>query len=275
MFARLLASASLISLALSSAVAAKSDRRAPPPQTDWTVTVGLAPVYTPIFQGAKDYGFSVFPDLRLNHRDDFFASVPDGIGYNVINTGGWKAGPLVKLRFGRREVTGGSPFLISGGTNALRGMGDVGLAAEPGAFAQYTVEKIRTRLELRQGIGGHQGTVGDLNVSYVDRAGPLSYSLGPRLSYGGSDFMQTYFGIDATQSTRSGLAPYAAGGGITSYGIGGSAMMPFGDKFAMVLFAGYDRLGAPAGDSPLIRQRGDRNQISVGLGFGYRFGWDG
>lgn len=274
MFARLLVSASITSLVFSPALGAPTGRRGPPPQMDWTVTVGMAPVYTPIFQGAKDYGFSVFPDLRVNYRDDFFASVPDGIGYNAINTGGWKAGPLVKLRFGRREVTGGSPFLISGETDALRGLGDVGLAAEPGGFAQYTYHKVRARLELRQGIGGHQGTVGDFNVSYVDRAGPLSYSLGPRLSYGGSGFMNTYFGIDAGQSARSGLARYAAGGGITSYGIGGSAVMPVGEKGAVTLFAGYDRLGAQASDSPLIRQRGSQNQISIGLGFGYRFGWN-
>ncbi len=241
---------------------------------DWTVTVGVAPVYTPIFQGAKDYGFSAYPDLRVNHRDDFFASIPEGIGYNAVNTGGWKAGPLVKLRFGRRETTGGSPFLISGKSNALRGLGDVGFAGELGGFAQYTHGKLRSRVELRQGVGGHQGLVGDVNVSYADRAGPLSYSFGPRLSYGSGGFMSTYFGIDSAQSARSGLAPYRSGGGITAYGIGGTAVMPLSDNVALTLFGGYDRLGAPAANSPLVRQRGDANQITVGLGFGYRFGWD-
>jgi len=275
MFSRAFLLTASTTLALfSTAHAQSTERRGPPPKTDWAVTVGAAPVYAPVFQGSKDYGFSVFPDLRVNYKDDFFASVPDGIGYNLINSAGWKVGPLAKVRFGREEDTGGSPFLISGETNALRGLGNVDTAGELGGFAQYTYEKIRTRVELRQGFGGHEGLVGDANVSYVDRAGPLSYSFGPRLSYGSSDFMNTYYGINSTQSARSGLAQYSADGGINSYGIGGSATMPLSDNMAVTLFGGYDRLGEQAADSPLIRERGDENQMSIGLAFGYRFGWN-
>jgi len=245
----------------------------PPPAADWTLTVGVAPLLTPVFQGAEDYGLSLFPDLRVNYKDVFFASVPDGIGYSVINTDRWKLGPLVKLRFGREEDSGGSPFLLSGDTDGLQGMGDVDIAGEYGGFAQYSSGRLRTRVELRQGFGGHDGFVGDASVSYVGRTGPLSYSVGPRLSFGSSDFMQTYFGIDAVQSRNTALARYDADGGVQSYGIGGSAVLPLTQATAMTLFAGYDRLGEPLRKSPLIRERGDANQFSIGLAFGYRFGW--
>jgi len=266
-------------LALASAANAQPIARSgPPPQPAWTVTVGAAPVYTPVFQGSEDYGLSVFPDLRVNYKDVFFASVPDGIGYNVINmdinNANWKIGPLVKVRFGREEDTGGSPFLVTGETDGLRGMGTVDAAGEVGGFAQYSSANIRTRLELRKGVGGHEGVVGEVNVSYVDRVGPVIYSIGPRLSFGSRDFMHTYFGISRQQSVSSGLAPYEADGGVNSWGIGGSAVMPLGEVMAITLFAGADRLGKRASDSPLIRQRGDDNQISLGLGFGYRFGWN-
>lgn len=275
MFTRILLFTAANALSLASAAHAQAtERRSPAPKTDWAITVGAAPVYAPVFQGAKEYGFSVFPDVRVNYKDDFFASVPEGMGYNIINNGGWKIGPLAKIRFGREEGTGGSPFLISGESNALRGLGNVETAGEIGGFAQYSYEKIRTRVELRQGFGGHEGVVGDANVSYVDRAGPLSYSIGPRLSYGSADFMNTYYGINATQSARSGLARYDADGGINSYGIGGSATMPIDDSMAVTLFAGYDRMGEQAADSSLIRERGNPNQMTVGLAFGYRFGWN-
>lgn len=269
----LLATAAAFSL-VSVASAQPATRGGPPSQPDWTLTVGAAPVYSPVFQGSDDYGFSVFPDLRVNYKDDFFASVPDGIGYNIINSSHWKVGPLAKVRFGREEDTGGSPFLISGETSGLRGMGTVDTAGELGGFVQYSASKLRTRVELRQGFGGHEGFVGEVNISYVDRAGPVSYSIGPRLAFGSRDFMHTYFGINSLQSAKSGLAQYAADGGISSWGIGGSAVLPLGEATALTLFAGFDRLGGQAGDSPLIRQRGDENQISVGLGFGYRFGWN-
>lgn len=246
----------------------------PPAAKDWTLTVGAAPVYSPVFQGADDYGLSVFPDLRVNYKDVFFASVPDGIGYNVINSNRWQVGPLVKIRFGRDDDTGGSPFLISGESTALQGLGTVRAAAELGGFVQYQQGPWRTRIELRQGTGGHDGLVGDVALNFVERVGPLSFSIGPRLSVGSSDFMQTYFGIDSTQARRTALAAYTAGGGLTSYGLGGSATLPISDAMALTLFASVERLGSEASDSPLIRVRGNANQHSIGIGFGYRFGWN-
>ncbi len=271
--------AATTALSLASAVNAQpAARGGPPPQPDWTLTIGAAPVYSPVFQGSKDYGLSVFPDLRVNYKDVFFASVPDGIGYNLINktsnNANWKVGPLVKVRFGREEDTGGSPFLISGETNGLRGMGTVDTAGELGGFAQYSSANTRTRVELRQGFGGHEGVVGEVSLSYVDRVGRLSYSIGPRLSFGSSDFMHTYCGINRQQSVSTGLAQYEADGGVNSWGIGGSAVLPLGNVMALTLFTGFDRIGKQAADSPLIRQRGDQNQFSIGLGFGYRFGWN-
>lgn len=275
MSTRILAVSSVAGLLLAPvALAQPAARGGPPVSEDWTLTLGAAPVYSPVFQGSEDYGFSVFPDLRVNYRDDFFASVPDGIGYNLINSAGWKIGPLAKVRFGREEDTGGSPFLISGDTDGLRGMGTVDTAGELGGFVQYAGDSLRTRLELRRGLGGHKGIVGEVSISYVDRLGPVSYSIGPRLAFGSSDFMRTYFGISSAQSVSAGLAQYEPGGGINSWGIGGSAILPLGNRMALTLFSGFDRLGKEASDSPLVRIRGDSNQWSIGLGFGYRFGWN-
>jgi outer membrane scaffolding protein for murein synthesis (MipA/OmpV family) len=45
-------------------------------------------------------------------------------------------------------------------------------------------------------------------------------------------------------------------------------------KINLRSFAGYDRLGDAAKDSSLIQERGEENQMSVGLGVSYRFGFD-
>lgn len=254
-------------------VAAQPPARQGSPQPDWTLTVGAAPVVAPVFQGSDQYGLSVFPDLRVNYKDLFFASVPDGIGYNVVNTARWKLGPLVKLRFGRQEDTGGSPFLITGATDGLRGLGTVDLAGEPGGFAQYDRGAVRVRAELRRGFGGHSGVVGDLALSLLGRVGRVSYSVGPRLTLGTDTFLQPYFGIDARQAAATGLAPHEASGGVVSLGIGGAVVWPLGTRAAVTAFAGLDRLGGPLRDSPLIRERGTPLQFSAGVGYGYRFGW--
>jgi outer membrane protein len=249
-------------------------RAGPPPKTDWTITVGVAPVYSPLFQGAKDYAFSIFPDLRVTYKDDFFASVPEGIGYNFYNHSGLKFGPIAKIRFSRDEATGGSPFLIAGESEALKGLGDVGTAGELGGFLQYTYERIRSSIEVRRGFGGHEGTLLDTGIRYVQRYGPLNASVGPRVTFAHRNFTNSYFGVDYEQSQASRLPAYNAESGIISYGLGGSLNMPISASTAITLFCSYDRLGEPTGNSPLVTERGSRNQATVGLAIGYRFGWN-
>ncbi|MDX1949415.1 MAG: MipA/OmpV family protein [Rickettsiales bacterium] len=245
-----------------------------PEKKDLTITIGFAPVYSPVFDGASDYGFSIFPDLRVNYKDRFFASVPEGIFYNAINEEDWKLGPIAKIRFGREEATGGSPFLISGETNALKGLGDIDSAIELGSFVQYSKDNIRSRVELRQGFGGHEGIVADANINYFNRVGPLSYSFGPRISFASAEFNNTYYGINQTQATNSGLNQYNANSGFNSYGVGGASTMPLTNSTAVTIFGGFDILGTPASDSPLITNRGDENQFVMGIAYGYRFGWN-
>jgi hypothetical protein len=55
------------------------------------------------------------PYRRINYKDAIFASIPDGLGWNVVHHDWWKAESPAKLRFGRDEERGGSPFLIAGG----------------------------------------------------------------------------------------------------------------------------------------------------------------
>lgn len=253
---------------------------------DWQITVGIAPVYAPAWQGSRDMALSIFPDLRINYRDSVFFSVPDGLGWNVINQDGWKIGPLFKFRFGRNENNGGSPFLISGGSDALRGMGDVGFAGEPGAFAQYSFagNKARVRAEVRQGFGGHEGTVADTSLGWSDRIGePLTsgfwiYSASVRATFASSDYTNTYFGVNAQQAAATGLGQFRTGSGLVSSGVNASLTKPFGKygQFgALTLFTGYDRLGNVVNDSTLMQERGKRDQFSVGLAYGLKFGFGG
>ena len=260
-----------------------AQRPALPTPKAWTLTLAVAPVYAPAWQGSADQALSVFPDIRLNYRDAVFFSIPDGLGWNLVNRDGWKLGPLVKLRFGRQESTGGSPFLVTGGSIALRGMGDVDLAGEAGGFAQWAFagRKGRIRAEVRQGFGAHDGVVADVTAGWSDRFGkptaPWLWSAGLRSTFAGADYVQTYFGVTPEQARATGLPVYRAGGGLVSTGANASLTRPLGRggrDGAVTLFAGYDRLADTATASPLIRERGSRDQFSLGLSYGYRFSWD-
>lgn len=249
--------------------------RPPTRPQGWSMTVGLAPVYGMAWQGSKDTALSIFPDLRVNYKDALFLSVPEGLGWNAVNANGWKAGPLLKARFGRNEDDGGSPFQIAGGSDALRGMGDIGIAGEAGAFVEKrfgTRQQWRARAEVRQGFGGHEGVVGDISLNWSGRSGRTILSAGPRATFASREYMQTYFGVDAMQASRTGLAASRLGGGLVSYGLGASIVQPLDRRRAVTVFGGADRLGGEPAGSSLIRERGQRTQFVVGVGYGFRFG---
>ncbi|WP_353216525.1 MipA/OmpV family protein [Sandarakinorhabdus sp.] len=245
----------------------------------WSIGIGIAPVVGPAWQGSRDTALSIFPDLRLNYRDAVFFSIPEGLGWNALNRHGWKIGPLAKIRFGRQEDTGGSPFLISGGSTALRGMGDVNAAGEFGGFAQKSLAagKLRLRAELRQGAGGHSGVIAETSVGWNDRKPDTSllWNLSLRAVWADSEYSNTYFGVTAAQSRAAGLPAFRTSSGLMSAGANATLIKPLGrmgSKGGLTLFTSYDRLGDTVAVSPLIRQRGDRNQLTVGLGYGFRFG---
>lgn len=241
----------------------------------WVLTLGLAPVFGSAWQGSRDTALSVFPDIRLNYNDTIFVSVPDGIGWNALNSDGWKAGPLIKARFGRNESNGGSPFQIAGGSDDLRGMGDIGFGGEAGGFIEKRFgpkNKLRGRVEVRQGFGAHEGVVADVSLAVQGRSGRMIYSAGPRATFATRDFMQTYFGVDAAQSQRTGLAVSRPDGGLVSAGVGGALIRPLDRRRSITLFGGVDRLGSDPAGTSLIRERGQRMQFTLALGYGMRFG---
>lgn len=234
----------IIALVFAQPCLAQTDPRSSPPAgrpleagtAGWSITVGVAPVLSPAWQGSRDMALSIFPDLRINYKDVIFASIPDGLGWNVVNHDGWKAGPLAKLRFGRDEERGGSPFLITGGSDALRGLGDVDAAIEVGGFVEKRAGPWRGRIEVRRGFGGHDGVVADGSIAYQARRGRTIINVGPRTTLASREYIETYFGIDALQSQRSGLRPYSASGGILSYGVGGTVIRPLNRRSAITLY---------------------------------------
>ena len=249
----------------------------PPEDTPkgWRFTVSVGAIYASAFVGSKDYQIYAYPDVSVEFKDLFFASVKDGVGFNVIHTNGWRAGPLVKYEFERKE-NGNNPFLVAGRkTSALKGLGNNTATLEFGSFVEYSYKAFAYKVELRQGIDGHKGMIGEASIDYADtieRFGfPIIYTFGPRVKFAGSAYNNAYFGINQTQSLNSGLNRYDSGGGIVSYGAGGFMAMPLSEQASVSLFGGYDRLGSEAAGSPLIKQRGSENQFIIGLSAAYKF----
>jgi outer membrane protein len=242
------------------------------PSKDWTVFIGAGLFGAPAFLGAKEYNLSIIPNVRATYKNLFFASV-NGIGANLINQGeqGFKAGPLIRYRFARHETNGSNPFKIAGPeSTALQGLGDVNGVLELGGFAEYTWQTIRTHLDIRQGVTSPYGLLGTFDVAYSNQWNQIRYSIGPHVTAANKQYNNTYFGINQTQSTLSGLSTYNASAGLVSYGIGSMVIVPITRYIASNIFLNYDRITGQPADSPLVTERGAKNQWVGGVSVSYR-----
>jgi outer membrane protein len=244
------------------------------PNEGWGLNVGAGGLMSPTFEGDDSYRVSILPNIQVTYGDDFFASVQEGVGYRFINEDTLRAGPIGRLKFSRGE-DGDQPFAVTGeDTTDLRGLGEVDTTFELGGFVEYEIGDVTLGAEARKAVSGHDGAVLDLDASWSGRSmalgPPLIWSFGPRVRVVDDTYSQAYFGVTPVQSVAAGLPVYSAGGGVYSYGLGGTAILPLDDRWTMVAFASLERLTGDAADSPLVQLRGSEDQATLGLFVSYR-----
>lgn len=239
----------------------------------WSVSVGAGTLISPAYLGDDAYALSMVPSVRAAYGERFFASVEGGAGYALIQSETFKAGPLMTIGFGRDE-DGSSPFRIAGQkTRDLIGLGDIDTTVSFGGFADYKMGSLTASVKGGQAINGHDGLTGEISLKYSDTVRPFGppvfLNVGPSIKLGDTDYTHAFFGVDQPQSAASGLAPYAASGGVTSYGLSGMASMPLSKNVMATLLVSYDRLAGDAAASPLVTLRGSADQFFSGFVLSY------
>lgn len=245
------------------------------PQNRWSYSLGLGMANAPSYLGDNDYQVILFPNFRVTYSDRIFASLLEGIGYHAVKASSWSFGPIIKYNVSRYENGSVSSKIEGDYTKDLINLGDVVFTVEPGLFFQYSNRSVNTKLEIRQGIGGHKGLIGELKSDYrsiIQLFGrSIYYAIGPQIKIADSDFNNAFFGIDQRQALDTDLGIYEPKFGILSYGLNGSLVFPLRRKLSMIAFAGYNRLGDVAAESDLIIKYGSVNQGAFGLIFSYTF----
>jgi outer membrane scaffolding protein for murein synthesis (MipA/OmpV family) len=232
----------------------------------WSVSAGAGGLVSPAFRGASSYLVRPIPALIVRHGDDFALSGLEA-SYTPLRSGPWSAGAQARFRFGQDEKDNRVD---------LQGLGDVDFAAEVGGFVRYGQGPLSLKASFAHDVaGGHGGQVGTLGAIYSlplqrTRSGPVLLSAGPSVTWASGKFNRAYYGVDAGQSARSGLARYRPGSGLESAGLSANLIAPLTSRITLVAVGGYDRLLDRAADSPRIRQRGSRDQGTIGLFLTYR-----
>jgi len=252
-------------LAISGSVALAQDK-GEAEEKGWVVTIGGGGVFLPRFPGAKDLELRPWPlvDVRRAGSTARFSTPDQSFGPGLINGLNFRLGPALNIASGRDEE------------DAIEGIGDVKTTIEVGGFAEaFMSESIRFRGEVRKGLGGHKGLVGDFGADYIigDPTKGTHFSVGPRVRMTDARYNRAFFGVNAEQAAATGLAVHNPKGGLHSAGALAFAGVSLSEQLGLRAYGRYDRLLGDAADSPLVRSSvGSRNQFEAGLGLTYSFG---
>ncbi len=231
---------------------------------DWYLTVGATILTAPDFEGSKKYMLSATPIISLGKAGNpvRFSSRNDNISLAVVDQGDLRAGVAGKFLWKRDNDE-----------DAIRGLDPIRWGGEIGGFFEfYPLDWVRMRAEVRQGVRAHKGVVADIAVdAFHDVTPEVRISGGPRASFASSKYFDAYYGVSADEHNRTGISEYDPGGGVRSLGIGGAVTWKVSDPVTTSVFGEYSRLMGPAADSSIVRERGSRNQFTMGVSATYRF----
>ena len=227
------------------------------------VRVGLGAQIRPEWYGADKSEIGPYWSFDLASGDEEFSfeAPDDGFDIKLIKSDGFSAGPVANLSMSRKNKDVGA------------NVGKVPMTIEAGVFADYFLsDSFRMRGELRKGIGGHEGLVGDVGADFVSRDGDnYVFSVGPRLLFSNGRYQRELFGVDQAAATATGLPLYRPDGGLHAIAATSGLSYQFNSQFGLFGYARYERLVGDAGRSPIIRTYGSRNQASAGIGLSYTF----
>lgn len=237
------------------------------PSDSWKFSAGLGAASGPLYPGSSERKTRALPVISAGYGRYFIggvpgAGIPAGIGAFLVQDSHWRLGVGLGGNFEKPRKESDSV--------RLRGLGDIDRTALGSVFGSYTEEWFSATAGVLTDIGGkHQGTriALDFEGKYrlMDR---LVVSAGPGVTWADSNYTQTFFGIDATQSARSGLSPYTPKSGINSIRFGVGADYRLTERWGIGARLTAASLRGDAARSPITEKKA---QNSFGAFAAYRF----
>ncbi|MCA3246666.1 MAG: MipA/OmpV family protein [Azospirillum sp.] len=246
--------------------------RGQPEEKGWSFTLGGAALVMPEFEGSRNYKLRPLPLLEARYSNWASVSTRGGAridvlaatGRNETSYGRVSLGPLLRYRAGRSTSD----------NDALRGFKSLDDAVEGGAFAGFAVGPWVAEIAYGQALNDdtHEGSLIDASIGYrMPLTERLAARVGAKIGWASENYMKNTFGLDAATARSSGLSTYSVSSGIKDTGLTAGGQYTLGSGWSLDMSLGYTRLLGDAADSPLVAERGSRNQFMVGGGLAFRF----
>jgi len=249
--------AGLLSVLAGFAATARADE--PDESKLWNFTIGGGIAAAPHYEGADRDRFRLVPFGSITY-DDTVRLGPDGLAVTVLKADGVSVAPVLGYGGGRQESTDSN----------LKGLGTIQSAVTLGVILKYQTGPFSVTITPREAVThSNDGFVANFTAAYAWQIAPrLKLSVGPALGVADGRYEQTYFGVDAEQSLRSGKRAYSPDGGVKDVGLTGALNYAIDSHWMLQTMVSDRELVGDAADSPIVRSK---NQASIVTGIAYHF----
>jgi len=238
----------------------------------FSASLGLAVAAAPEYVGARHIRASAVPEFNVAYRTRdlgrfALGTAAGGLVWLPVETSLVSAGLLLSYDSGRKDGADGDAYRPGGAR--LRGLGAIRGSVLYGGFASMDLGVVAlTAYALKAPSGkGSSGAQGALSLEVpLPAPGGVEMSLSASLSIADRRYMQAYFGVDARQSQRSGLARHEAAGGLKSVGLSVEASHALSKTWHLQGSVGAERLLRSAASSPITERR-LQPRAAVGLSY--------
>ncbi|MCW4780980.1 MipA/OmpV family protein [Enterobacter chuandaensis] len=220
------------------------------------LTLGGGVDVAPRYSGSDKSRVSAAQVVDYSMANGFFISTTRGIGYGN-NIGNLDYNAAVSYRTGRKDKDVSSDS-ISSGSDYLRGMGDIKGSAIVVPGLGYKVTdwlnlQLQAEIPVSERDNGEAVHFGISSPLYTSSTNEVTLALTG--SWGSDKYMQTYYGVNATQSAASGFARHDAGAGIYAYSMNLDWTYRLTSRWSVLTSAGVTQLTGDAADSPIVQRK--------------------
>jgi MipA family protein len=223
--------------------------------------IGAAVIAGRQYQGSDERRTLVLPVFDYQWTSGWFAGTSNGLGYDFSRRPDMNYGVRVTADLGRKESR----------SSALRGMGDVDVRPEIGAFYNYAVSReFALTSSLRYGAGNERnGMLVDLGAAYAFALTPQwRLGVGVAATYANAQYLQSYFGVTPSQAARSAYSAYTPSAGVRDVRANAALTYSWNPQWSVTTALSASALQGDAKSSPLTRQS---SSVTGVVGVAYRF----
>lgn len=229
-------------------------------EKDWQVTAGAGVLTRPDFPGSDSQEVLPVPALNITHGDRWFLN-GDGLGAYLLKREQGSLSLSLGADVTRRKESDSAH---------LRGLGDVDRTAVARLKATRQLGPVTAIASIATDIAdeGH-GTVAELALQRQSTLTPrLTLNYGVAARWIDDEYAESFFGVSALQSQRSGLARYQAESGIGDARLFVNAVYILSPRWILSTGAAVASLQGDAADSPIVE---DDSYFTFDAAIMYRF----